>query len=87
MGCERGADGQPQLRMNVNVSDPVAKTSMNWLVDDRMPKVVHVYHFGEQHAHPLSKEEMAERVRTAQMQQPPRSESHTEKLESKSING
>jgi len=44
-GCMRGADGQMHQRFNVNVFDPVARTSMNWQVgDDNQPKVVHVFH-------------------------------------------
>jgi hypothetical protein len=45
-GCRPGEDGQMHERLIVNVYDPVARTSMTWLVaDDNQPKVVQVFHF------------------------------------------
>jgi hypothetical protein len=44
-GCVLGEDGQMHQVFGVNVSDPVARTTMSWqLGQDDQPKVVHVFH-------------------------------------------
>jgi hypothetical protein len=61
MNCQRGEDGVPRPQLNVNVFDPVAKTSLNWQVNSAYTeKIVHVFHQPPPApAKPLSAEQLA----------------------------
>jgi hypothetical protein len=82
--CLRGEDGQPELMLNVRVTDPVAKESLRWQVNGMTPKVVRISHYLD--STPLT-DDMAERQKMMQIHQPSRNEFHTEKLGSKTICG
>jgi hypothetical protein len=87
-GCERGLDGELQLVKSVSVNDPALKTSMNWQVNsDGMAKVVRIFHQNETPVKRPSPAEQAERLKIAQMRQPPRAEFRTEDLGTRTING
>jgi hypothetical protein len=88
-GCERGEDGQPHERLQVNVDDPVTKTHMFWhvQVSDVDPKIVRVSHSEERSRPQQTPEEVAARRKASQLQQPPRSEWHTDDLGTKMIDG
>jgi len=58
VSCWRDENGVPQLWMTVMTFDPIAKTHMNWGVNDHsVDKVVHVFH--EVPRKPLTPEEQA----------------------------
>jgi hypothetical protein len=66
MNCQRDANGTPRPQLNVNVFDPVTRTSLNWQVNNSYAdKVVHVFHQPPP-AKPLTAEELAARRKLAQ---------------------
>jgi hypothetical protein len=66
MSCRRDENGTPRPQLNVNVFDPVTKTSLNWQVNNSYAeKVVHVFHQPPP-AKPLTAEELAARRKLAQ---------------------
>jgi hypothetical protein len=87
-GCERGEDGQPQEMLTVSVNDPALKTLMNWQVNQfAMPKVVRIIHQNEIPIKQPSPEELAERLKMAQLRQPSKNEYRVEDLGTRSFHG
>jgi hypothetical protein len=85
--CWLGADGEFHAAWRVDVIDPASRTSLTWSVDDLTPKVVKVHHILE--AKPL-RADMPEQVEARKIQdlnEPPKSESVSESLGVKTIEG
>ena len=55
IGCLRGEDGQMHEIVNMNVTDPVARTNMMWQVNDNQPKVVRLSHESELPVRPVTR--------------------------------
>jgi len=89
-GCVRGEDGQMHERLNVNVNDPVARTSMNWQVGaDGQPKVVHVFHQPEpvaRQAPPVQTKRPEPTAEELERQQKARQASQAQQLEQRREN-
>jgi len=88
-GCERGEDGQLHARLNVTLTDPVAKTNSSWLVDENTSKIVHVFHQDEPPPphKPSDPSELAKQRRLRQLRHPSDNESRTEDLGEATIAG
>jgi hypothetical protein len=85
-GCVPGPDGQLQPMVHVLVNDPVTNTSLSWSENDRIPKVVHVYHRPEL-VPPVPSAETTERQEVTQARRQQQVEVHHERLGSKTIEG
>jgi hypothetical protein len=95
-GCEPGPDGEMHELLNVNVNDPVAKTSMSWQVGrEDQPKVVHVFHYPNlampARQSPADPEQAAQQKKVLEVAQARalqlRKEQHIEDLGTRDFNG
>ncbi|WP_158821752.1 hypothetical protein [Granulicella sp. S156] len=88
VGCQRGENGEPQLRKMVHVFDPATHTSTTWNVGgDNEDKVVRIYRQSSTPPKPLTPAELAARQKSSQAQRSPRGEVKREDLGTKTIAG
>lgn len=97
-GCVHGEDGEMRPLIVANVNDPIARTRLNWIVNENgQPKVANLMHFPDsaprapipQAARPApDPAQQAQRLRVYQAQQARlRAENHTEDLGTRDFNG